>query len=60
MVITITSGTGNGHKGLIVDYNGTTKVATVKASTTAFTPGSSSGYSISANVNYKPVSSSFE
>lgn len=60
MVISITSGTGNGHKGVITDYNGTTKVATVQKSTASFTPGASSGYSISANVGYKPVSESFE
>lgn len=60
MVITITSGTGNGHKGLIVDYNGTSKVATVKASTATFVPGSSSGYSIAANVGYLPRSTGFE
>lgn len=60
MVITITSGTGNGHKGLIVDYNGTSKVATVKASTATFVPGSSSGYSIAANVGYLPISTGFE
>lgn len=60
MVITITSGTGNGHKGLIVDYNGTSKVATVKPSTATFVPGSSSGYSIAANVGYLPISTGFE
>jgi hypothetical protein len=60
MTITITSGTGNGHKGLIVDYNGTSKVATVKASTATFVPGSSSGYSIAANVGYLPRSTGFE
>jgi hypothetical protein len=60
MVISITSGTGSGDKGIITAYNGTTKVATVQKTTTAFTPGASSGYSISANVGYKPVSESFE
>ena len=60
MVVTITSGTGNGHKGLIVDYNGTSKVATVKAGTATFVPGTGSGYSIAANVGYLPKSSSFE
>ena len=58
--IEITSGTGNGHSGLITAYNGTTKVATVVASTATFVPGSSSGYSISAGNKYAPVSSSFE
>ena len=60
MIITITSGTGDGHVGVITDYVGSTKVATVKASTAAFTPGASSGYSIAANVGYKPVSASFD
>jgi len=60
MVITITSGTGNGHKGLIVDYVGSSKVATVKASTATFVPGSSSGYSIAANVGYLPRTTGFE
>lgn len=60
MIVTITSGTGNGHVGVITDYNGTTKVATVQPSTTTFVPGASSGYSIAANVGYKPVSSNFD
>lgn len=59
MVITITSGTGSGHIGLITDYNGTTKVATVQASTATFVPGASSAYSIAANVGYQPVSTGF-
>ena len=59
MIISITSGTGSGSSGLISAYNGTTKVATVKAITAAFTPGASSLYSIAANVGYRPVSSSF-
>lgn len=60
MVISITSGTGSGHVGMIVDYVGSTKIATVQPVTTTFVPGASSGYSIAANVGYKPVSSSFE
>lgn len=60
MVINITSGTGSGHSGLIVDYVGSTKVATVQPITTTFVPAASSGYSIAANVGYKPVSSNFE
>jgi len=60
MAITISSGTGNGHKGLIVDYVGSSKVATVKPSTTTFVPGTGSGYSISANVKYLPISTGFE
>lgn len=60
MVISITGGTGNGSKGIITDYVGSTKVATVQKSTAAFTPAASSTYSIGANVGYKPVSASFE
>lgn len=59
-VITITSGTGNGHVGLITDYVGSTKVATVRPISATFVPGASSAYSIAANVSYKPVSSNFE
>jgi len=60
MVISITSGTGNGSSGIVVDYVGSTKVATVQPITTTFTPAASSAYSIAANAGYKPVSSSFE
>jgi len=59
MIISITSGTGSGSTGVITDYVGSTKVATVQATTASFTPGASSAYSIAANVGYKPVSSSF-
>ena len=59
MVISITGGTGNGHIGLITDYVGSTKVATVQASTATFVPGASSVYSIAANVGYLPVSTGF-
>jgi len=54
--ITLTSGTGNGSKGLVTSYNGSTKVATVQAYGSSFTPGASSGYSIPANVQYTPIS----
>lgn len=56
MVVTITSGTGNGHVGLITQYVGSTKVATVAAYTSTFVPGAASGYSIGANVRYLPIS----
>tara|TARA_R100001443_G_scaffold18250_2_gene29116 strand:+ start:878 stop:2038 length:1161 start_codon:yes stop_codon:yes gene_type:complete len=59
MQVTITSGTGNNHKGLIVDYVGSTKVCSIKPITASFVPSASSGYSIAANVGYVPVSSSF-
>ena len=59
MVISLTGGTGSGSSGIITDYVGSTKVATVQKSTAAFTPDATSTYSIAANVGYKPVSSSF-
>lgn len=55
-LITLTSGTGSGDAGIITAYNGGTKVATVQKTTSAFTPGASSGYSIGANVSFKPIS----
>jgi hypothetical protein len=55
-IISITSGTGNGHVGLITGYNGTTKVASVAAITATFVPGASSAYSIAPNVSYRPIS----
>ena len=60
MIITITGGTGSGGVGVITDYVGSTKVATVQKSTATFTPSASSTYSIAANVGYKPVSASFD
>ena len=56
-IITITTGTGSGSIGVIVAYDGTTKVCNVNAMNGAdFTPGASSGYSIAANVSYRPIS----
>jgi hypothetical protein len=55
-IITIVSGTGSGHIGVITAYNGTSKVAAVSAITTTFIPGASSAYSIAANVSYRPIS----
>jgi hypothetical protein len=55
-IITITSGTGSGAVGQITSYNGTTKVASVIPLSGFFTPGASSGYSIAANVAFKPIS----
>lgn len=54
--IIITSGTGNGHAGIITAYNGTTKVATVVPTTSTFVPGASSGYKIPAVSLYQPIS----
>jgi hypothetical protein len=59
MVISITSGTGSGSSGIITDYVGSTKVATVQKTTATFTPDNTSVYSIAANVAYKPVSDTF-
>ncbi len=59
MTVTITGGTGSGQTGVIVDYNGTTKVATI-ASAWASGPDATSGYSIAANAQYKPISTAFE
>ena len=55
-IISITSGAGNGASGLIVDYNGTTKVAAVVPITSAFVPAASSAYSIAPNVSFRPIS----
>lgn len=60
MIISITSGTGNGQTGVIFDYDGTTKVALVQARGTTFTAGNDSAYSISANVKYTLVNQNFE
>lgn len=57
--ISITAGANSGYSGIIVDYNGTTKVATVaRAATGAF--GATSQYSIGVCNAYRPVSGSFE
>ena len=55
-IISIASGTGSGHVGVITAYNGTSKVATVAPISTTFVPGASSAYSIAANVSYRPIS----
>jgi len=59
MPISITAGTGNGQTGVIVDYNGTTKTATL-ASAWALATDATSQYSIGANVAYRPISQNFE
>lgn len=59
MALRITGGTGNGQSGIIVDYNGTTKVATMLVPF-GVTPNATSVYSIDANVAYRPVSAAFE
>lgn len=57
--ISITGGTGSGQSGLIVDYDGTSKIATVVSAAWA-APDATSQYSIGASVVYRPVSGSFE
>lgn len=59
MPIRITSGTGSGSSGVVVAYNGTSKLATV-AHPWAVAPGASSGYSIDANARYRPISETIE
>lgn len=54
--IEITSGTGAGHKGVIVAHNGSTREVTVVPSTAAFTAGSDSVYKIPALSLYQPIS----
>lgn len=54
--IEITSGTGNGHKGIIVAHNGATRVVTVLPTTASFTPAANSVYRISARTIYQPIS----
>lgn len=54
-----TGGTDFGTPRTIIAYNGTTKVATVDKDWDT-PPGASSGYSISANATYLPISSAFE
>lgn len=59
LLLSITSGTGSGQSGIVVAYNGTTKVATFAAPLTT-APAAASGYSIGAGVTYKQISTSFE
>lgn len=54
--IEITSGTGNGHRGIIIAHNGATRVVTVLPTTESFTPGANSTYRISARSIYQPIS----
>jgi hypothetical protein len=55
-IISLTGGTGSGESGLIVGYDGTTKVATVNAISAGFTPDATSTYSIAENEAFKPIS----
>lgn len=59
MELATTSGTGTGQSRIVVAYNGTTKIAIVDRDWTV-NPAAATGYSIAANVQYRPVSSAFE
>jgi hypothetical protein len=57
MPINFTAGTGNGGSGIILTYNGTSKVATISPFTGAsLTLAADTEYSIPANVMYTPIS----
>lgn len=55
MSVNITAGTGNGQKGEIIGYVGSTKIATI-AVAWAVSPDATSTYNIGANVIYTPNS----
>jgi hypothetical protein len=59
MRVSLTGGTGSGQSALILDYDGTTKVATVGPAWSV-TPDATSTYSIDANAAYAPISESQE
>jgi hypothetical protein len=59
MPISITGGTGSGQSGVIVDYDGTTKIALV-ASLAWVTTDATSAYSIGACATYRPITQSLE
>ena len=59
MPISKTGGTGSGESGIIVDYDGTTKIATV-VSASWTTPDGTTTYSIGACAAYRPASQSLE
>jgi hypothetical protein len=56
MSVSITGGTGNGQRGRIIDYVGSTKVATIAVPWTT-APDATSQYSIAPNAIYVPNSS---
>lgn len=55
----LTGGTGSGQGGIVVAYNGTTKIATMSDAWTTQPTGTTT-YSIGAQAGYSPVSSGFE
>jgi hypothetical protein len=54
--IEITSGTGLGHKGIIVAHDGATRIVTVVPTTDTFVPGANSQYKINALSLLQPIS----
>lgn len=59
MVIDATGGAGVGQSSIIVDYNGTSKVATL-ALAVAVAYGGTTVYAVRANVQYRPITLSME
>lgn len=59
MRLSITGGTGSGQSALILDYVGSTKVATIGPAW-ATTPDATSTYSIAPNAAYNPITASME
>lgn len=59
LAIKTTGGTGSGQRRLVVDYNGTTKVATVNSAWTV-TPDNTTTYSLDAQACYAPVTATHE
>ncbi len=59
MRLSITGGTGSGQSALILDYVGSTKVATIGPAW-ATTPDATSTYSIAPNAAYSPITASME
>lgn len=57
--VSLTGGTGSGQAALILDYVGSTKVATI-APAWNVTPDGTTAYSIAANAAYNPISTAFE
>jgi len=57
--IAITAGTGNGQSGIVIDYDGASKIATV-VSAAWVAPDATSSYSIGAGVAYRPATSALE
>jgi len=59
MRLTLTGGTGSGQSAQILDYVGSTKVATIGPAWSV-TPNGTSTYSIAANAAYRPTSTALE